>query len=384
MTPLYGDRLGTGAWVDGYVVVSHSAAGVSADVYLARDGRGGEVALKVLKRALVVDAVALRRFADEARCLAAVRHPSMVQLLGAGDLSDGRPWLALEWLEGQTAAELLVREGAQPTERVVAVLCAVASALQALHAQGFVHRDVSTHNVMWCTTGRVVLLDFGVARSFARSSHLTSTGHLLGTPLALAPEVLSGGAASPASDLYAVGVLGWTLLHAQPPFRGGTLFELTQLHVAGVLPPWLRSDAVALEPLLRSCLSPAPEARPASAALLLERLEALRSPSGSATHDVVVGVYLRAHGDALDPAAFDEWDGEVREAARRWGLVTAADGAALLLVRQVSDLGEARVWQTQLEAWVAEVHQRAPSGLVVEARVTITTGDEALHPERWA
>lgn len=373
MTALYGDRLGAGAFVDGYLVEAHVGEGASADVYRAQGPGGRRAALKVLKRELVFDATALARFQDEARCLAAFTHPHLVRLERAGDLPDGRPYLALEWLEGETCAQRLAREGAQPSERVVPVLRGVASALSALHGKGFVHRDVSSHNVMCCADGRVVLLDFGVARSAARSSHLTSTGHLLGTPQALAPEVLAGGPASPASDFYGLGLVAWALLHGAPPFQAEDLFELTQLHLRGELPPWRAADA-ALEPAVRRCLSVSPDARPGSEAALLALLDA----GGSERR--VVAVYLCARGDA---DGLDAWEGALRDEARGWGLVPVVEGAALLLVLRVSDEADGARWLVRLRAWLAERLAAAPAGLEVDARAHLTTEGEALHPERW-
>ena len=364
MTALYGDRLGAGAFVDGYVVESHSAQGTSADVYRAEGPSGRAAALKVLRRELVFDATALARFRDEKRCLAAVSHPHLVKLEASGDLADGRPWLALEWLEGESCDQLLLREGAQPVERVRQILRAVAGALGALHEKGYVHRDVSSHNVM--CADRVVLLDFGVARDAQRGTNLTSTGHLLGTPLALAPEVLAGGAASPASDLYAVGVLGWTLLHGTPPFHAANLFELTQLHARQVLPPWRRADAAVLEPVIRQCMAAAPEARPSSAAALEQLL------SVEQTEQRVVEVYVCARGDADDGDAFDEWDAALRDAARGWGLVPVVDGAALLMVLRVTSEIEGRQWVTRLSEWLEQVKAAAPPGLEVETRVSVS------------
>lgn len=360
MTELYGDRLGAGAFVDGYVVVAPAGEGTSAHVYRA-DGPRGPVALKVLRRALVADAVALRRFDDEARCLRAVTHPNLVRLEAAGDLSDGRPWLALEWLAGETCAVRLAREGVQPAERVVEILRAVAQALDALHAAGFVHRDVAAHNVMLCHE-RVVLLDFGVARSGRRSAQLTSTGHLLGTPLALAPEVLRGEPASAGSDWYALGVLGWTLLHGAPPFRAPTVFELTQLHVHGAVPAWTRPDAAWLEPAVRRCLAATPSARPAGAGELL----ALLRPEGAAH---LISVYVCPHGDSDD---FDAWDASLREGARGWGLQLDAEGAALLWTMRARDEAEAAAWKAKLEAWLASLPP--PAGVTADTSVTVSRG----------
>ncbi|MFT3707090.1 MAG: serine/threonine-protein kinase [Archangium sp.] len=356
MTELYGERLGAGAFVDGYVVVAPAGDGASSQVYRA-DGPRGPVALKVLRRSLVANAVALRRFADEAHCLRAVTHPHLVRLEASGDLSDGRPWLALEWLEGETCSRRLAREGAQPAERVAEIVGAVAQALEALHAAGLVHRDVSAQNVMLCA-GRVVLLDFGVARSERRSTQLTSTGHLLGTPIALAPEVLRGEPASPASDWYALGVLGWTLLHGAPPFRAPSVFELTQLHARGEIPAWKRADAAWLEPAIRRCLAASTSARPSSASELITLLRRSKP--------CAVNVYVCPHGDSDD---FDAWDEKLREGARGFGLLLEADGAATLWSLRALDDEDARAWKARLEAWLASLP--VPAGMSIEIRVTI-------------
>ncbi|MFZ5442359.1 MAG: serine/threonine-protein kinase [Myxococcota bacterium] len=371
MSALYGDRLGEGAWVDGYVVGVHAGEGASSDVYRA-EGPRGPVALKVLKRALVSDAVALQRFAEEQQCLSRFTHPNLVRLEASGDLVDGRPWLALEWLDGETCAEAVTHRGAQAVERVVTVLEAVGSALVVLHDGGFVHRDVAPHNVMLCADGRVVLLDFGVGRREGRSTQLTSTGHLLGTPLVLAPEVLGGAAASPASDVYSLGILGWTLLHGAPPFRAASLFELVQLHAHGALPAWGRRDAAWLEPLLRQCLARSPEVR----LPLRELLAALARRGGSGQ---VVVAYLRVRGEA---EALDAWEEEVRESARALGLTVLADGAATLWGLAVADGAPERV-RAPVEAWLSDCVRRAPAEVRVEARVQVTSEADAGHPERW-
>ena len=356
MTALYGDRLGEGAWLDGYVIEAHAGTGASSDVYRSQ-GPLGRAAVKVLKRALLSNAVALKRFQDEAACLRAVQHPNLVKLEAAGDLSDGRPWLALEWLDGETCAARLHREGAQAPEQVATILGGVATALQALHDAGFVHRDVAAHNVM-LLRDRAVLLDFGVARSDRRSMHLTSTGHLLGTPLVLAPEVLRGEPASPASDWYALGVLGWTLLHGTPPFRAPSLFELSQLHARGAAPEWTRPEAAWLEPALGRCLAAAPSGRPENA----NALRAMLRPRDTAC---TVTVYVRPHGDSDD---FDAWEGRLRDEARGWGLELQAEGAALSWSLRALDVQDAAAWKAKLEAWLEALG--APTGMTVERRVT--------------
>lgn len=203
-----------------------------ATVYRAEDpALGRQVALKVLHAHLAADPDFVRRFQAEARAAARLRHPRIVTIHDVGTAPDGRPYLVMELLEGRPLSAVVSSTGAMPIEWVIRILSQLASALDYLHAQGLVHRDIKPVNVMVGDTGDVTLMDFGIARFLTGAADMTPTGEVIGTPAYLAPEQIAGGAAGPAADVYALGVLGYELLTGRPPFVGspaGVIYD--QLH----------------------------------------------------------------------------------------------------------------------------------------------------------
>jgi serine/threonine-protein kinase len=182
------------------------------DPLLSRD-----VALKVLLPHLAGDVDLRRRFLAEARTLAGLRHPGLAVVHEAGETA-GLPFFAMELIEGGTLARRLVGGRTLSPDEAAAVLAPLAAAVDALHDAGLVHRDIKASNVMLDHSGRVVLMDLGIARALDAES--TQSGLLLGTPAAMAPEVLRGEPAGPAADIYALGVLLYQMLAGQPPFTG--------------------------------------------------------------------------------------------------------------------------------------------------------------------
>ncbi|HZH02958.1 MAG TPA: protein kinase, partial [Myxococcaceae bacterium] len=147
--PLYGEALSPGARVGRFVVEASVHRGEAATLYRAREGGAGPaVAVKVLHAPLTRSPSALRRFAQECETLSALRHPHAVRLLDSGALHDGRPYLAMEWLEGRDLASELEARGPFSLSEARAALAPVAEALDAAHALGLVHRDVKAQNVM--------------------------------------------------------------------------------------------------------------------------------------------------------------------------------------------------------------------------------------------
>src|SRR5512146_2224866 len=176
------------------------------------------VALKVLRRELVATPGDAERFANEAALLQAVDHPGVVKVLGAGTLDDGRPWLAMERLEGETLAARIAR-GPLPAAESFDLLAQLAAAVHALHRRGLVHRDVKPENVM-LVRGFAVLLDFGIAKDQATAaSTTTQQGGVRGTPAYMAPERFFGAPASVASDVYELAVTGFAMLTGRLPWE---------------------------------------------------------------------------------------------------------------------------------------------------------------------
>ena len=212
-------------------------AGVYGEVYRAFDpGLRKEVALKLWDRTSKPQTIEV--LLEEARTLARVRHPNVLLVLGA-DVHDGQVGMWTELLEGATLEDLLTRLGPGHWREVVVYGIDLCRALSAVHAVGLVHRDVKAANVMRERGGRIVLMDFGSAGPYAAGATEAkppSPGGVQGTPLAMAPEVLRKAPATPASDLYSLGVMIFRLVAGRYPVHAETLEELERALERGPLP----------------------------------------------------------------------------------------------------------------------------------------------------
>lgn len=205
-----------------YVVERLLGEGAMGEVYKGRHMMLEKaVALKVLKP---IEGIGLLdRFDREARLMARVEHPNVVRVLDYGVLHEKSPCIVMEFIEGEPLDALLERDGALPWPRAVEVVQALLSGLGALHAQGIIHRDVKTSNVMMTRAGEVKLTDLGIARPTDPSTtRLTGTGLLIGTPAYMAPELLVGEVASVATDHYAAAMMLYELVTGDLPLDGGT------------------------------------------------------------------------------------------------------------------------------------------------------------------
>lgn len=244
VTATSGAQLEPGAMVGGrYRIEWFLAAGGMGEVYAAADTHapaGGErVALKRLSHRLAGDAGLVARFVREATALATVDSPHVVRVL---DLGSGvqEPYFVMELLDGESLAEALDRRGPFAQTDAVAAMVDVCRGLAAIHARGYVHRDVKPRNIMRCAD-RAVVLDFGVLR--AAGPALTATGAILGTPAYLAPEqALDPRRAEPRSDLYSAGVSFFEMLTGRLPFSADTHVEMIAAHLRAQ-PPHVRDLA---------------------------------------------------------------------------------------------------------------------------------------------
>ena len=189
-------------------------------VWRALDERlGRTVAVKVLAPPLAGEAAFLERFQREARYLARVRHPNLLEVYDA--FAVGRsPCLVMECVEGESLARRLAR-GRLPWPEARGILEAVLGALAAVHAAGLVHRDLKPANIQLDASGRPRVMDFGLAKDASESS-LTQEGMILGTPEYLAPEQAKGDPVGAAADVYAVGVIAWEMAAGRAPFKGAS------------------------------------------------------------------------------------------------------------------------------------------------------------------
>jgi serine/threonine-protein kinase len=220
---------------DRYEIESQIAAGGMGIVYRARDLRlGRAVALKILKDHLSHDDRFVERFRREARAVASLSHPNIASLFDYGE-DEGRHYIVMECVDGDNLAAVLEKEGQIAPSRAAAIARDVCSALAVAHASGIVHRDVKPANVLLTRDGVVKVTDFGIARA-AGDSTLTATGSILGTAHYLAPEQAAGEPASPATDVYATGVVLFEMLTGSVPFSGESPIAVATQHLNDELP----------------------------------------------------------------------------------------------------------------------------------------------------
>ncbi|MEO3813518.1 protein kinase [Sphaerisporangium sp. B11E5] len=236
MPPLVGARVGD------YDVEAVVGRGGMATVYRARDRRlGRAVALKVLAPQLTQDPRFRERFVRESRLVAAVDHPNIIPIYEAGERDD-LLFIAMRYVEGADLRKVIQSAGPLPVARAYRLFTQIASALDAAHQSGLVHRDVKPANIL-VTEGserdpeHIYLTDFGLTKSTFSEAGLTSHGHFMGTPRYVAPEQIRGLAVDGRSDLYAFACVVYEALAGQPPFQRETELALLYAHVSHEPPP---------------------------------------------------------------------------------------------------------------------------------------------------
>jgi serine/threonine protein kinase len=195
------------------------------------DELGRPVAIKVLNAAWATDRTAVERFLREARTASSFSHHNIVDVSDLGRLTDGRPYLVMPKISGIDLATLLAENGPQPAKRVAALLSGVASALDLVHAKGFVHRDIKPENLMYVVredgSETVMLLDFGIAAAVMSSGpRLTRQGAIFGTPHYLPPEVCTGERCDARGDVYSLAAVAFELITGSLPFGSEDIMQL--------------------------------------------------------------------------------------------------------------------------------------------------------------
>ena len=188
------------------------------------------VAVKLLRDDVAIDPAIRERFLREARTAARFTHPNAVAVYDTGQ--DGRqPWIVMELVRGEDLSRRLSRTGALRPDDAVRIADAVLAALGAAHRDGMVHRDVKPGNIMLLDDGGVKLADFGIAKSVQdATAGMTATGQVIGTAKYLAPEQVEGRPATPASDVYAAGVVLYEMVAGQPPYDGDNAIAIALAH----------------------------------------------------------------------------------------------------------------------------------------------------------
>ncbi|TDD98825.1 Stk1 family PASTA domain-containing Ser/Thr kinase [Jiangella asiatica] len=284
-----------GRLLDGrYRIEALLARGGMATVYRATDTRLDRlVALKVMHAELAADDDFVARFIGEARAVAKLSDPNVVNVFDQGE-DDGAVYLAMEYIHGRTLRDVLHERGRLGADLALEVTESVLSALAAAHRAGIVHRDVKPENVLVGNDGRVKVADFGLARALSSSSK--TTRGLLGTVSYISPEQALGERATPRSDVYSAGIMLFELLTGRTPHEGPTDFVVVRSHIDDDVPP--PSESVPLPPAVDDIVLAAtardPRDRYADAGAFLE---AVRTGRASLT-----GVELPEVDDAADHA----------------------------------------------------------------------------------
>jgi hypothetical protein len=246
-----------------YRLVALLGRGGMGEVYRADDLTLDQpVALKFLPEHVGADPTHLAQFHNELRTARQVSHRNVVRLYDLGE-SDGRRFLTMEYVDGEDLASLLRRIGRFSQDRAIAIARQLCAGVAAAHQRGVIHRDLKPHNVMIDGEGDVRITDFGIATAAADAG-----GSLAGTPQYMAPEQLTGGAASERSDLYALGLCLFEIFTGRRPHEARTVNDLKALHDTGafVTPSSIVPDLdPAIERVIMRCLDRDPVKRPASA-----------------------------------------------------------------------------------------------------------------------
>lgn len=329
-------------------------------VYLAQDEvLERPVALKVLLGSLARNVEHVRRFQREARAAARMNHPNIVRIYEAG-LREGIPFMAMEYVDGESFDRFLMRNGAMHWRRALEVALQMAQALACAHEQGVVHRDVKPANMLIDKAGRLRLADFGIARVRDQSSGLTDHDAFIGTPEFMSPEQCLGATEiGAASDLFSLGVTLYRMISGRMPFTGSSTASL----IASIChdePPRLNRlivdvpDDVAR--LVARLMDKNPQNRPESAVLVAATIsELLESDGGTSAISAALDAFIR---DQAQPREVELWTtptpGEKKPLPRRHarvkgeptaskpGISIAARWAAAVLV--VGGLAAAGGW----------------------------------------
>jgi serine/threonine-protein kinase len=306
-----------------YRVVRRLGAGGMGEVLLAEDTQlERSVAIKLMSAELAKDENQRKRFRTEARAASGLSHPNICVVHEVGETEDGRPFLAMEFVTGQTLADIMQQRRLKIRE-IISLGAQVADALDAAHARRLVHRDIKPANIMVDARGHVKVLDFGLAKGFAQdelsattnSVALTQTGMLIGTPHYMSPEQALGRDLDQRSDIFSLGIVLYELIAGQRPFLGKTVGE-TINNIVNQTPDSLGLEnpifSPTLDGIICKCLEKDPARRYASGRALAEDLNRLKVESERAMvgRETPVVTPAPAAGTTAEPTRLWELAGQ--------------------------------------------------------------------------
>jgi serine/threonine-protein kinase len=247
------------------------------EVWRAEDGDlHRTVAVKVLKENATGNETFLRRFRNEAKNAAGLAHPNIAQVFDYGD-HDGTAFLVMEFVDGEPLSSILERDRTISEARVVRILDQTAQGLAAAHDAHIMHRDIKPGNLLIFGADSVKITDFGVSRGMDQTT-LTATGMVMGTAQYLAPELALGKQATPASDIYALGIIAFEAVVGKRPFTAPNAVDIAIAQVNEPVPPLPASVSPGMRELIGLLLEKNPRKRPHTAEDLRRVLAGMQVP----------------------------------------------------------------------------------------------------------
>ncbi|RRD30150.1 serine/threonine-protein kinase [Actinomyces bowdenii] len=257
-----------------YQLVERIALGGMGEVWRASDLRSGRaVAVKILRPELAGDEIFLSRLRAEATNSRGLRHPNLAVVLDSGE-KEGTGWIVMELVQGRALSDIISEKGTLTPAEILPILAQVARALQVVHDSGVVHRDVKPSNILINREGLAKLTDFGISTGLNQRP-LTASGMVMGTAQYLAPEQAMGNMATPAGDLYGLGIIAYEAMVGSRPFTGATQVDIAFAHVNDEIPPLPETIPAPVRELVLQLLAKKPADRPPSARDVARALDRL-------------------------------------------------------------------------------------------------------------
>ncbi|MBA4078322.1 MAG: hypothetical protein C0508_25060, partial [Cyanobacteria bacterium PR.023] len=267
---------------DRYEVIEFIGSGGMGSVWKVYDKQlEGTFAVKVLKPELLADATAVKRFEKEANLASDLTHANIAAIFGPGTDSEGRPFIIMGYVDGESLADILAREGKLSEERALDIFTQICEALSHSHMKGIIHRDIKPSNIIISKTesgsDMVHIVDFGIARCIydevTKTQALTKAVDIFGSPRYMSPEQFLGNNVTGQSDIYSLGCVFYEMLTGAPPFTDENPVKLILQHISET--PDLSQIPLKLQLLLLLCLAKEPEQRVQTVEHLLERIPTL-------------------------------------------------------------------------------------------------------------